>query len=116
MRINGISTQILHSRTQYIKGENVTSPLLVTQNYLIITSDINNQLLLLSLLRTEGVVLWQLTIFLNGVSASSTGFENSPTKSGREKTDILLFDFGSVHKVLFPFTILTIITKKEIEL
>lgn len=33
---------------------------------------------------------------LNDVSASSTGFDNSPRKSGREKTDILFFDFNTI--------------------
>ncbi|PON46524.1 S-receptor-like serine/threonine-protein kinase [Trema orientale] len=46
--------------------------------------------------RKGGVVLGQPTILLNDFKASSRGLENSPSKTGREKTDILFFDFSTV--------------------
>ncbi|XP_060970934.1 G-type lectin S-receptor-like serine/threonine-protein kinase RKS1 isoform X1 [Cannabis sativa] len=46
--------------------------------------------------RKADVVLGQPSTMLNDISGSLMRFENSPSKTSREKTDVLFFDFSTV--------------------
>lgn len=45
---------------------------------------------------TEGHVLRQPATLFNDVSASSTGFEDSPSKTGGGKTNVRFFDLSTI--------------------